>query len=63
MQRLNRISLTQRLTVMFVAAATTWDRLQGDASMFNGGPTGSHPGGPMPGMMQTNWYFKRSVEG
>ena len=23
----------------------------------------NHPGGPMPGMTQTNWYFKRSVEG
>ena len=23
----------------------------------------SHAGGPMPGMMQTNWYFKKPVEG
>jgi hypothetical protein len=23
----------------------------------------NHPGGNMPGMMQTNWYFKRQIEG
>ena len=23
----------------------------------------SHPGGQMPGMMQTNWYFRKAVEG